>query len=122
VFTARFFVIHVRSHCCLQHWKHSIHLIYEIELKGPESEMAKGTSDRSIPFVRNFPSSHPKEYSPSIGVVLLGIFGAFYFFGGLCSSKSLFSLRTYFLELTLGPKPYYWPIPTSCQVKIARHS
>jgi hypothetical protein len=51
-----------------------------------------------------------KWYSPSIGVMLLGIAGVVYYFSKYPPRFSdMDGQLTSNLGLTLGPKPYYWP-------------
>lgn len=48
-------------------------------------------------------------YSPSAGIMLLGICGAIFFFGELSAMHFRLVEILTVPALTLGPKPYYWP-------------
>jgi hypothetical protein len=58
---------------------------------------------------RSFHIQGLRWYSPSAGVMLLGVCGAIYFFSELLNITSLYTSSTDCSALTLGPKPYYWP-------------
>jgi ferric-chelate reductase len=58
---------------------------------------------------RSFYIQGLRWYSPSAGVMLLGVCGAIYFFGELLNITFLYTSSTDCSALTLGPKPYYWP-------------
>jgi hypothetical protein len=58
---------------------------------------------------RSFHIQGLRWYSPSAGVMLLGVCGAVYFFGELVNTAFLYTSSTDCPALTLGPRPYYWP-------------
>lgn len=51
-----------------------------------------------------------RYWSPSLGVLLLGLVGTVFFFGESWSSWSAWEwLALTSAAMSLGPKPYYWP-------------
>ncbi|KAJ5895292.1 Riboflavin synthase-like beta-barrel [Penicillium taxi] len=64
---------------------------------------------------RGYSFSVLRYWSPSLGVLILGILGAIYFFGESIVQGILGTGSENLLEaaMTLGPKPYYWPTDAS---------